>query len=193
MHGEVFMKNLTVYAVDAIDHLVQPDEFDDVTPESSALTILTDFKNHRPHVVEAHIPAVEAAELMHQENINFKLVVDKHNEFIGLISIEDLSDQSILLTQVANGMHRDEVLVADLMHHRDAVRAINYEEFRRSSVADIIYTLQRHGQQYYIVVDRDQHHIRGVVSSTEISRRLHAPIYVERQPSVADILSIARG
>ena len=187
------MKNLTVYAVDAIDHLVQPDEFDDVTPESSALTILTDFKNHRPHMVEAHIPAVEAAELMHQENINFKLVVDKHNEFIGLISIEDLSDQSILLTQVANGMHRDEVLVADLMHHRDAVRAINYEEFRRSSVADIIYTLQRHGQQYYIVVDRDQHHIRGVVSSTEISRRLHAPIYVERQPSVADILSIARG
>src|SRR5690606_40242251 len=72
-------------------------------------------------------------------------------------------------------------------------RAINYEEFKRSSVADIIYTLQRHGQQYYIVVDRDQHHIRGVVSSTEISRRLHAPVYVERQPSVADILSLARG
>jgi CBS domain containing-hemolysin-like protein len=193
MHGEVFMKNLTVYTVDAIDHLVQPDEFDDVTPESSALTILTDFKDHRPHVVEAHITAVEAADLMHQENINFKLVVDRHNEFVGLISIEDLSDQSILLTQVANGAGRDEVLVADLMHHRESIRAINYDEFKHSSVADIIYTLQRHGQQYYIVVDRDQHHIRGVVSSTEISRRLHAPVYVERQPSMADILSLARG
>ena len=187
------MKNLTVYTVDAIDHLVQPDEFDDVTPESSALTILTDFKEHRPHVVEAHITAVEAADLMHQENIKFKLVVDRHNEFVGLISIEDLSDQSILLTQVANGAGRDEVLVADLMHHRESIRAINYDEVKRSSVADIIYTLQRHGQQYYIVVDRDHHHIRGVVSSTEISRRLHAPVYVERQPSVADILSLARG
>lgn len=187
------MKNLTVYTVDAIDHLVQPDEFDDVTPESSALTILTDFKDHRPHVVEAHITAVEAADLMHQENINFKLVVDRYNEFIGLISIEDLSEQSILLTQVANGAGRDEVLVADLMHHRESIRAINYDEFKRSSVADIIYTLQRHGQQYYIVVDRGQHHIRGVVSSAEISRRLHAPVYVERQPSVADILSLARG
>ncbi|ARU29568.1 CBS domain-containing protein [Cellvibrio sp. PSBB006] len=187
------MKNLTVYTVDAIDHLVQPDEFDDVTPESSALTILTDFKEHRPHVVEAHITAVEAADLMHQENIKFKLVVDRHNEFVGLISIEDLSDQSILLTQVANGAGRDEVLVADLMHHRESIRAINYDEFKRSSVADIIYTLQRHGQQYYIVVDRDQHHIRGVVSSTEISRRLHTPVYVERQPSVADILSLVRG
>ena len=83
------MKNLTVYTVDAIDHLVQPDEFDDVTPESSALTILTDFKEHRPHVVEAHITAVEASDLMHQENIKFKLVVDRHNEFVGLISIED--------------------------------------------------------------------------------------------------------
>lgn len=187
------MKNLTVYAVDAIDHLVQPDEFDDVTPESSALTILTDFRNHRPHVVEAHISAVEAAELMHQESVSFKLVVDSRNEFVGLISTEDLSEQSILLTQVAGGMRRDEVLVADLMHHRESIRAINYDEFKRSSVADIIYTLQRHGQQYYIVVDRDQHHIRGVVSSSEISRRLHAPIFVERQPSVADILSIVRG
>lgn len=187
------MKNLTVYAVDTIDHLVQPDEFDDVTPESSALTILTDFRNHRPHVVEAHIPAIEAAEAMVQENIHFKLVVDMHGEFVGLISYEDLSEQSILLTQVANGVMRDEVLVSDLMHHRPSIRAINYEEFKRSSVADIIYTLQRHGQEYYIVVDRDQHHIRGVVSSAEISRRLHAPVYVERQPSVVDILSAVRG
>ena len=187
------MKNLPIYAVDKIDHLVQPDEFDDVAPESSALAILTDFKNHRPHVVEAHIPAVEAAELMRQENVYLKLVVDKSNEFIGLVSHEDLSSQSVLLTQVANGIKRDDVLVSDLMHARESVSAINYDDLQRCTVADIIYTLQRHGQQYFIVVDRSHHHIRGVVSSSEISRRLHSPVPVERRPSFVEILSVVRG
>lgn len=167
------MKNLNIYNVDTIDHLVQPDEFDEITEASPALAILTDFKHHRPHVVEAHLSAAEARELMVQENINLKLVVDANKEFIGLIG-------------------REEVLVADLMHVRGSIRAINYDELQRSSIADIIYTLQRHGQQYYIVVDRNQHHIRGVVSTAEISRRLHQPITVARKASVVDMLSAAR-
>jgi len=186
------LKNLNVYSVDTVDHLVQPDEFDELVEESPALAILTDFKHHRPHVVEAHLVAREARELMLQENVNLKLVVDANQEFVGLIDSEDLSDQSILLTQVVNGVNRDEVLVSDLMHARGSVRAINYDEFQRSSVADIIYTLQRHGQHYYIVVDRDQHHIRGVVSSGEISRRLHQPIRVEKKSTVVDMLSAVR-
>lgn len=187
------MKTLNIFRVDTVDHLVQPDEFDDVTAESSALTILTDFRSHRPHVVEAHIPACEAVESMLQEGVSVKLVVDGHGEFIGLVSYEDLSDQSIVLMQSTNRVRRNEVLVADLMHARESIRAINYEEFERSSVADIIYTLQRHGQQYLLVVDRYEHHIRGVVSSAEISRRLHKPVPVEKMPTVADILSAARG
>lgn len=186
------MRNINTFAVDAIDHLVQPDEFDDVTPESSALTILTDFKSHRPHIVESHISAIEAVELMLQENVSIKLVVDERNEFVGLVTYEDLSDQSILLTQTANRINRHEVLVSDLMHSREAIRAINYDDLEYASVADIIYTLQRHGQEFYIVVDRNQHHIRGVVSSAEISRRLHAPVKVEKQPSLVELLSLGR-
>lgn len=186
------MKNLTIYTVDEIDHLVRPDEFNDVTHESSALTILTDFKSHRPHVIEAHLSAVEAADQMAQENINLKLVVDAKGELVGLIGYEELSDQNMLLTQVATGIARNEISVADLMRSRSLIRAINYDDFERASVADIIFTLQRHGQQYYIVIDRNQHHIRGVVSSVDISRRLHAPVYVEHKPSVVEMVSAIR-
>lgn len=186
------MKNLPVYAVDAIDYLVQPDEFDDVSPESPALMILTDFKNHRPHVVEAYIPATEAAESMLQEKVYVKLVINKQNEFIGLVSYEDLSEQSILLTQVAQGVAHEDVLVSDLMHARESINAINFDDLQRCTVGDIIYTLQRHGEQYFIVVDRTQHHIRGVVASSEISRRLHSPIPVEKHLSLVDLLSAVR-
>src|SRR5690606_34551104 len=183
------MKNLNVYTIDAIDHLVQPDEFNETTEESSALAIISDFKHHRPHLVEAHLSAIEARDLMLQENVNLKLVVDAKQEFVGLIGIEDLSDQSIILTQMSQGVSREEVLVADLMHPRGSVRAINYEDLQGASIADIIYTLQRHGQHYYIVVDHDQHHIRGVVSAAEISRRLHHPIAVEKNATVVEMLS----
>lgn len=186
------MKNLHIYNVDTLDHLVQPDEFDEVSEHSSALAILTDFKHHRPHVVEAHLAATEARKLMLHEKVTLKLVVDEKQEFIGLIGIDDLSDQSILLTQIAQGLSRDDILVHDLMHSRGSIRAINYNELERSSVADIIYTLQRHGEQYYIVVDHNHHHIRGVVSSAEISRRLHQPVPVERKSTVIDMLSAVR-
>lgn len=186
------MRNLHVYKVDAVDHLVQPDEFDDVHLGSPALMVLTDFKYHRPHVVEAHIPAVEAAELMLQENVRIKIVVDTQNEFIGLISREDLEDQNIILTQATNGVAREEVLVADLMRARESIRAINYEDIQRSTVEDLVYTLQRQGQRYCIVIDPNHHHIRGVISSTEISRRLHRPVNVESRASVVDMLSAVR-
>lgn len=186
------MKKLAFFAVDKVDHLVQPDEFLDITETSPALAILTDFKHHRPHVVDAHITAAEAQASMLREHVGIKLVVDTQGEFIGLVSMEDLADQRILLTQVAQRLAREEVLVADLMHDRDAIRAISYEEFQVSSVADIIYTLQRHGQQYCIVIDCDKHHIRGLVSSADISRRLHQPVNVKSQHNVIDILSAAK-
>lgn len=186
------MKNLPIYKLDAVDHLVQPEEFDDIHLGSPAQMVLTDFKYHHPHVVEAHIPAVEAAGLMSQENVRIKLVVDTQNEFIGLVSREDLEDQNIILTQVANGVTREEVMVADLMRTRESIRAISYEDVQRSTVEDLIHTLQRQGQRYCIVIDPNHHHIRGVISSAEISRRLHYPFHVESRASVVDMLSAVR-
>lgn len=184
------MKNLTLYPVDTGDHLVRPDEFDDITLESPALALLTDFKSHRPHVVETHTFAAEAAERMLCENIYLKLVVDREGELVGLVSYDELSDQNILLRQVTTRVMRNDVVVADVMLPRKMIQAISYEDFKRATVADIITLLQRNGQQHYIVVDRDQHHIRGVVSSKEIARRLHTAITIEQKPSVADMASV---
>lgn len=186
------MKTINVFALDAVDHLVHPEEFDDVTVDSPASVILTDFRSHNPHLIKADISAVEALDIMSREGVYIKLAVNSSGDLVGVLSLDDLSEQSILLTQNLHRVKRHEVSVSDLMVPRSTIRAIEYEEFSRCTVADIIYTLQRHGQQYYIVVDSSQHHIRGVVSSTEISRRVHAPVNVERKPTVVDIVSSGR-
>lgn len=186
------MKNLNVFALGANDHLVQPEEFEDIHSSSSALAILTDFRSHKPHMVDGHLEASEALEVMLAEDVRIKLVVDDHKEFIGVISVDDLSDHNLLLKQMELHMRRDELLVRDLMHSRDTIRAINVDDFKRVTVADVVAALQKAHQEYLLVVDTDAHHIRGIVSARDISRRLHHPINIEKEVTFVDIFSAVR-
>ena len=58
------MKTLALYAVEAIDHLVQPADFDDTTLSSPALSVVTDFKHSQPNMISATSSARDALEMM---------------------------------------------------------------------------------------------------------------------------------
>ena len=183
------MKNLNVFSLAANDHLVQPEEFSDVQGNTSALAILTDFRSHKPHMVDSHLEATEALEMMLAEDVQTKLVVDGSKEFVGVISVDDLANHNMLLKQMALHVKRDELLVRDLMHSRANIRAIEYEQFQRATVADVVSTLKKSHQEYLLVVDKDAHHIRGIVSSREIASRLHAPVEIEKELTFVDIFT----
>lgn len=186
------MKNLNVFALAANDHLVQPEEFSDVQANTSALAILTDFRSHKPHMVDSHLEATEALEVMLAEDVKIKLVVDSSKEFIGVISLDDLSDHTMLLKQMALHVKRDELLVRDLMHTRASIRAIEYDQFKLASVSDVVSTLKKTHQEYLLVVDKDAHHIRGIVSSRGIASRLHVPVEIEKELTFMDIFSAVK-
>lgn len=186
------MKNLNVFALAANDHLVQPEEFTDVQANTSALAILTDFRNHKPHMVDSHLEATEALEVMLAEDVKTKIVVDDSKEFIGVISVDDLADHNMLLKQMALHVKRDELLVRDLMHARANIRAIEYGQFKWATVADVVSTLKKSHQEYLLVVDKDAHHIRGIVSSRDIASRLHAPVEIEKELTFVDIFTAVK-
>jgi CBS domain containing-hemolysin-like protein len=183
------MKNLSVFALATNDHLVQPEEFEDIKAATPALAILTDFRSHKPHMVDSHLEASEALELMRGENVTIKLVVDAHKEFVGVISLDDLSHHRMLLKQAELHLKHDELLVRDLMHSRAEIRAIDYEQFRKCTVGDIVSTLKKSHQEYLLVVDKEAHHIRGIVSASEIASRLHTPVEIEKELTFMDIFS----
>ncbi|MDR7088852.1 MULTISPECIES: CBS domain-containing protein [Cellvibrio] len=186
------MKNLNVFALAASDHLVQPEEFSDVQATTSALAILTDFRSHKPHMVDSHLEATEALEVMLAEAVKTKIVVDDSKEFIGVISVDDLADHNMLLKQMALHVKRDELLVRDLMHARANIRAVEYDQFKHATVADIVSTLKKTHQEYLLVVDKDAHHIRGIVSSRDIASRLHAPVEIEKELTFVDIFTAVK-
>lgn len=180
------MQNITLFPVDRVAHMVQPEEFNDLHMHSPAIEFFTDFKKHRPLTIEGSTLAVDVEMLMRKAHVRMKLVVDADNEFIGTISTEDLSEQYFMI-RIANGERLDEITVSDMMCPKDSILALDLEQLERSSISDIIETLKRSGQQHCLVVDRSHDHIRGLISASDVARRLHMPIKIERVPTFVDI------
>lgn len=187
-------KVLSIHNVDKVDHLVFPEEFVNISSESSALEVFTDFKYHNPLVIERDVLLPEAQRLMRKAHVRLKLVVDAAGEFVGTLSLDNLSEERIM-RRVASGIRRDELTVSDMMISRANIMALDYKEVANASIGDIIDVLQNQGEQHCLVVDEDQHHIRGVISAADIARRLHVdiPIVNVAPSSFYEVFSALKG
>ena len=96
------MKNIELYSEEKVDTLVWPDIYRQVTEESPALSVLTDFKLNEPLVIDANAKAVAAVKMMLNADVWLKLVVDHNGAFLGIVSRDDLSEQKIM-EKVAEG------------------------------------------------------------------------------------------
>jgi len=170
---------------------VHPEYFNEITLKTSALTIFTDFKQHQPQVIEGDTPAFRTRYLMRKSHSELKLVVDRSDDLIGIISFKELNEQNFMLQQ-AKGISRDDIQVRDLMVPRSAIKAITYQDLKEASVGDVIETLKQNRQQYCLVLDMDQHQIRGIISAAEVALRLHMPLEIQQPDTFLDIFRAMR-
>jgi len=183
------MKNMKLLALSSIDHLVHPEEFDEITINSPAVSVFTDFKKHKPQEIDSDIPAVQVKFLMQKSHVRLKLVVDKQSELLGTISLDQLSDQNFLILQ-NKGLGRGDILVKNLMTPREEIKALEYKELMTSTIADVIETLKKDGVQHCLVVESKEHQIRGVISTSDIARRLHISLDIEtKTASFVDVFN----
>ncbi len=185
------MQQITLFHVDNVSHLVQPEEFGGLDMDSPATEFFTDFKKHRPLIIEGDTPALDAAMLMRRSHARMKLVTDAKGEFIGTITIDDLSDVN-LMVKVANGERLKDVTVSEMMCPKRDILAMDIQEIENATIGDVIETLQRSGQSHCLVVDKSCDHIRGLIAASEVERRLHMPIKIEKIPTFIDIFNNVR-
>ena len=186
------MRTLNLFPVDNHYHLVYPEEFHDLTPEDSALSVFTDFREHVPQSVNEDDSASEAEHSMRTTHVRMKVVLDQNGEMAGAISLNELDEQHFFRIFQQEGLKRDEVKVKDLMMPRDKLQALSYSELSRASVQNLLDTLRQNYQQHCIVVDSEHEQIRGVISATDIARRLHIAIEIEKPTSFFDICMAIR-
>lgn len=180
------MKNIHLVSLDSSTHLVQPEEFDEITLESSIRHIFTDFKKHKPLVIEADTLACDALYLMQKTHVHLQLVIDKNNGLMGTISQNELNEQQFLIEQ-KKGFDRYQLTVGDLMVDRENIKGLHYRLLDLISIGDLIESLKKEGMQHCLVTDPENQQIRGVISARDISRRLHIPVDIESPQTFVNI------
>jgi CBS domain containing-hemolysin-like protein len=169
------MKQLKLFNLDQAHGIRQPSSDTLVHARSPASVIFTDFDVQMPVVVTSSASAVDVEGLMQKAHVKLMLVLDASDHFVGVISLADLSEDC-LIRAVAGGIQRSEVQVHDLMQPRARLHALGYEELRHATVQDVLHTLRDERAQHALVVDEKTHEVRGLISASDVARKLHLPL-----------------
>jgi CBS-domain-containing membrane protein len=172
--------------IDEIDYLMWPDNYQEISRDSPALSVFTDFKVRRPLILEPDTAAHEAEDFMLSAHVKLKLVVSEGNHFLGVVAMKDLRHPDFL-TRIAAVYNRENLKVVDIMRPRATLDALAYADLEKATVGDIINSLQHYAHQHCLVVDKASHRLRGILSVSDIARKLKIKIELQHTPSFAEL------
>ncbi|RCX00480.1 CBS domain-containing protein [Marinomonas foliarum] len=171
------MKTLTYVSTKSVNELTWPATIENINIYSPAVTVFTDFQKAGPRVIESNTRADELVQLMRKEHVRMKIVVDADNHFVGIVSLEDLSED-VFIKQIANGFDRSELMVADLMRSKEVLLALSYTSLQHSDIESLLFSQRNNKLQHLLVIDEETKAIRGLVSSNDVARQLRLDIDV---------------
>lgn len=183
------MKKLHLVNLTATDNIISPEQFEEINLQSPAVKIFTDFKVHKALMIDGDTMAVTALQLMLKTHVRMNIVVSENSDFIGIISTNELSEQHIV-AKLSKGVCREDVLVKDLMIPKSDFHAFDYSELLHASVGDVVSTLENYQLRHCLVLDRECHHIRGVISSSDIARKLHMNMDLNVKQSFGSVYDV---
>ena len=183
------LKKLHLVNLEATDNIITPEQFEEINLASPAVEIFTDFKVHKALMIDGDTMAVTALQLMLKTHVRMNIVVAENDNFIGIISTNELSEQHIV-AKLAKGIAREDILVKDLMIPKSDFHAFDYSELLRASVGDVVSTLENYQLRHCLVLDRESHHIRGVISTSDIARKLHMNMDLNVQQSFGSVYDV---
>jgi len=167
-------------------HLVWPDGCREFTTDLPALSVMTDFRVTIPLVIQSDAPAYDLQDVMKKTYQRFKLVVDSEDRFIGLIALEDLQHPDFL-ARIAAVYTREPLTVSEVMRPRHTLQALEHADLKQATVIDIIESLKNFDYHHCLVIDQSAGEIRGLISATDIAKRLHSGTRFTEAPRFAQL------
>lgn len=119
----------------------------------------------------------EALTIMKLSNKRSVLYVGVDLKLLGVISGVTLVSRVVLMVAKRKGVARADLTVADVMNYTYKMPAIHKNQVLKARVGDIKQTMESLGVAHLQIVD-ENNKICGVISSTDISRVLHEPVYI---------------
>jgi CBS-domain-containing membrane protein len=146
--------------------------------DSPAAEVMTDLTRTAAVTVLGGDMIDEAHQRMLQYSVRLLLVVDHDRKVVGAITADDILGEGPVQIAALQGIHRDEVLVRHIMTPCRRLQVLNMDQVRSATVGHIA-TLKLAGRQHTLVVDHSgagDIRLRGIFSTTHISRQLDMPI-----------------
>lgn len=162
------------------NRLLQPEKLPELVHlEDPALFVMIDFKRVRPPVINANERIDDALNEMKVKGVHWLLVLDKDERVIGFIASEDILGERPIKLMQQRHFARQDILVKMVMTGAADMMAIDFSHLKHAKVAHIINTLM-HAQKHYALIVENRANgpvdVRGLFSSSQISRQLHRDI-----------------
>lgn len=162
-----------------------------VSLDSLALEVMIPPGAARAATMDAGESVLEAEHRMRQGGLGQLLVVDAEQRVVGLVTLSDVLGEKPVQIAFERQMHRDEVMVRNIMTPREELLGLTLEQVRAAKVGNILATLYRKGRRHVLVTERNGAHpslLCGIFSMERICQRLHiAPQESMAAASFADI------
>ncbi len=185
---------LPTFRIDPGTPLAQrhPPEAPPVRDDSPALAVVTDLTLVKAATVNPQATLAQAEQTMITQGVRMLFVATELPVIEGLITTTDLHGERQMRRVHETGRRWNELTVADAMTPADALDAVDFDTLRSATVANLIATLQRHGRNHLLVLQRpgptSAQRVRGIVSRAQIERQLGRPIVIaEIASSFAEI------
>lgn len=146
--------------------------------DDPAYAVMTDFTQQHPHIISPEEPMDNALNEMKIHGVHLLLVV-KNDCVIGVISSEDILGELPITIIQERRIKRSQVLVKMIMTRIEKIVALNYNDIERAKVGNIVITLKSLRTHYALVTsneENDQQLLRGIFTTSHISRQLHKDI-----------------
>jgi CBS-domain-containing membrane protein len=172
--------DLPTFTLPTENRLMQPEKLPELVHlDDPALFVMIDFKRVRPSYIDANERIDNALNEMKVKGVHWLLVIDQDERVIGFIASEDILGERPIKIMQQRHIARKDILVKMVMTGAEELMAIDFTYLKHAKVAHIINTLM-HAQKHYalIIEKRDPDHVdvRGLFSSSQISRQLHMDI-----------------
>lgn len=169
------MTQLSLKTCANVADIVWPAQQNEVSLQSKAVDIMTDFQSNRPLVIDQNTRAVEAEYLMKKAHVKLKLVLNENDFFVGTVSLNDLNNQEIV-KKVAHGDMRADLRVSDFMKYKKDLTSIDLQSLHSATLRSLVQLLSKSQEQHILVTDQDGAKVSGLISASDIARALHLNI-----------------
>lgn len=182
----------------SLNHYVAPADAEQEVKVSldSPARMVVDVLTRPPLTLKPDLDIDAARSSMRQAQVRAGLVTGEADELLGIVTLADLESRKVLSLAVSSGQSRSDLTIGDLMTARDELKGVPVRAVETACVGELLQTLNNEGQAQMLVVEPESQRICGIVSASNIARRLQMPVSITQRATsfraLVDVISAGR-